>query len=173
MIDVGDAVGKRHRDPFQRGRLAAFGVVEDAVPHLQGEIQPCAVLFQHVDDAHRLFAVTEPRGGQLGEHAFAHVPERRMAEIVPQSDRLGKIFIEGKATRERTGDLADVQRMRQAGDVMIPVGRKEDLRLVFETQERFGINDAVAVALKIRAHGARRFFAQPARAFRRLFGIRA
>ena len=56
---------------------------------------------------------------------------------------------------------------------MVALGRKEHLRLVFQAQERLAVDDAVAVALEIGAHIARRFGAlPPPRVFRkaRVFG---
>ena len=151
--------------------MPALGVVDDAVAHLEGEIEPFSVLFEHVHHAQRLFAVAESRGIEGGEHAFADVPEGRMPQIVPQRDRLGEILVERKTACKRTGDLRDVERVRKARHVVIAVGREKDLRLIFQPQERLGIDDAVAVALEVGSHGAGGFLPQPPLALVRLCGI--
>jgi len=111
------------------------------------------------------------RGIQTVQNPFSRVPERGMPQIVPERDRLRQIFVQGKTPRERTGDLAHVERMRQSGHVVIAVGRKEYLRLILQTQERLGIYDPVPVPLKLGAHRAGRFASLPARALLRLFRI--
>ena len=41
--------------------------------------------------------------------------------------------------------------MREARAVMVAVGRNENLRFMLQAAKRFGVNDAVAVALPLRA----------------------
>ena len=69
------------------------GVVEDAVADLPGEVQPAAVLLEHLDDAERVLVVAErPPEALLEdrvERLLAGVTERRVAEVVaePRSPR--------------------------------------------------------------------------------------
>ena len=60
VVDIGDAVGKRDDLALKRCGVAALRMVEDAVPHLEGKIEPLPVLFEHVDNAQRLLAVAKP-----------------------------------------------------------------------------------------------------------------
>ena len=59
--------------------------------------------------------------------------------------------------RERAGDgardLRDFQRMREAGAVQVALVIDEHLGLVDQPAERGGMDDAVAVALVLRAVG--------------------
>ena len=105
------------------------------------------------------------------QNALPDMAEGRMPEVVPERNGLGKIFVERKAARGGTGDLRNVQGMRQTGHIVVAVGRVKDLRLIFETQERLGIDDPVAVALKVGTHGAGRLAAEPSAAFDRLLRI--
>ena len=90
------------------------------------------------------------------------MPEGGVPEVVPERDGLRKIFVEGEAPCGGTGDLRNVERVRETGHVVVAVGRVKDLRLIFETQERLGIDDPVAVPLKVGAHGARSFLSRSA-----------
>ena len=121
--------------PFQRGGMPALFMVEDAVAHLEREVEPPPVLFQHVDDAQRLHVVRKSFGRKTAQHPLARMAERRVAQIVPQGDRLGKIFVERQRTGYAPRDLRYVDRMRHAGSEMISFGRKKDLRLVFQPQK--------------------------------------
>ena len=165
VIDVCNAVCKGDGAPFERGGMPALGMIEDAVAHFEGKIEPLPVLFQLVHHAQRLLAVAKSRGVEGSEHALPHMAEGRVPQIVPQRDRLGKVLVEGKAAGDRSRDLRDVQRVRKTGHVVIAVGRKKDLRLVLQPQERLGIDDAVPVALKIRAHGTGGLVRKPSPAF--------
>lgn len=51
-------------------------------------------------------------------------------------------------------DLRDLQRVRQAGDIMVARRRDEYLRFVFQAPEGVGVQYAVAVALENRAYRA-------------------
>ncbi len=95
-------------------------MVEDAVAHLEGEVQPAAVLFQHVDDAQRLLVVRKPVRREAGEHPLARMTEGCMPEVVPERNRLREVLVEGEAARDRTRDLRDVDRVRHARAEMIP-----------------------------------------------------
>ena len=55
------------------------------------------------------------------------------------------------------GDLRDFERVGEAVAEMVGVAAGEDLRLGFEAAEGAGVDDAVAVALKVVAVGMRRF----------------
>ena len=77
------------------------------------------------------------------------MPERRMAEIVRQRERLGEILVETERPRERARDLLHFQGVRQPRPVMIALVEDEDLGLVFEPAEGGGMDDAVAVAPEI------------------------
>jgi hypothetical protein len=47
----------------------------------------------------------------------------------------------------------------EAGDEVISDGSNENLRLVFQATERFAVDNAIAIALELRAY-RRRFFRQ-------------
>ncbi len=74
------------------------------------------------------------------------MPERRMAEIVGERQRLGEIFIEPQPPGERARHLRDLERMGEPGAVMIALVEHEDLGLVLEPAKGGRVNDAVAVA---------------------------
>ena len=124
----------------------------DAVAHLPREVQPAAVVLEEIDDAKALHVVIEAARHQLVDDFLAGVPERRVAEIVPESDRFGQLFVEAQHFGDRPGDLRDLERVRQARPVMIAGRREKHLCLVLEATERLAVNDAVAIALKRRSN---------------------
>ena len=89
--------------------------------------------------------------------------EGRMAEIVGQRHRLGQILVEPQRAGERTGDLRHLDRMGQAGAVVVALVVEEDLRLVLQAAERGRMDDAVAIALERGAGRARRLRDQAGR----------
>jgi hypothetical protein len=91
------------------------------------------------------------------ESFFACMPERRMAEIVNERQRFGEIDVKRQCGRDGTSDLRYFDGVREAVAEVIGVTAGEDLSLVFEAAKSAGMNDAVAVALKVVAVGMRRF----------------
>ena len=92
---------------------------------------------------------------------LADVPERRMPQIVPQRNCFRQVLVQLETTRQCPGNLRHFQRVRQPRAVVVAFRREEHLRFVFQAAKRFAVDDAVAVALKIRAHraGDNRLFA--------------
>src|SRR5690349_643912 len=98
------------------------------------------------------------------ERTLAGVPEGRVAEIVRQRQRFGEILVEPELARQRAGDLGDLQRMGQAGAVMIALMEHKNLGLVLEPAKRGRVDHPVAIPAE-RAPGlARRLGKQPAAA---------
>ena len=97
------------------------------------------------------------------QHALAGVAEGRVAEVVGERDGFGEILVEPQRAGDRAGHLADFERVGQPGAEMLAVVAEEDLGLVLEAAERGGMDDAVAVALELRARraGAGRQTARP------------
>src|SRR6516165_716666 len=94
----------------------------------------------------------EPR--HLGvERLLASVAERGMAEIVSQRQSLREVFVETERAADRARDLRHFEGVGQPCAVMVALVIDKDLRLVRQPTERRRMDDAVAVALKWRAHG--------------------
>ena len=84
------------------------------------------------------------------QRVFADVPKGRVPQIMPQRDGFGQIFVQPQAPGQRPGHLRHLQRVGQAGAVMVAHGGKKHLRLVFQPPEALAVNDAVPIPLKIR-----------------------
>src|SRR5580658_6443160 len=80
------------------------------------------------------------------ELLLARVAERRMADVVDQSESLGKISIEFEGAGNGTRDLRDFERVREAIAKVVRVPSGKNLRLGFQPPERPGMNYAIAVA---------------------------
>src|SRR5262249_18567176 len=125
------------------------------------------------DDAQRLRVVVEAAMllETLVERALAGVTERRMTEIVPERGRLRQVLVETERARQRPRDLGYFQGMRQPCAEMIALVIDEHLRLVRQAAEGGGMDDAVAVAAKIVARGARRLGVAPPAALHGIGGV--
>ena len=88
------------------------------------------------------------------ERVLAGVAEGRVAEVVAEPDRLGQVLVEAERAGDRAGDPAGLERVGEAGAVVVAFGRDEDLRLVLEPAKRLRVDDPVAVALERRAQRA-------------------
>src|SRR5882762_271934 len=111
-----------------------------------GEIQ--VALLELLDDTKRVQIVIEPaamRTHQFVELAFSGVPERRVPDVMNQSQRFGQIGIESQRPRYRAGNLRHLQRMCEAIAKVIGIPRRENLRFCFEAPERPRVNHTVAV----------------------------
>ena len=111
-------------------------MMRDAVAHFPRQVQPLAIVFEHVDDAQALVIVVESAGDELVEHALARMAERGVAEVVAERDRFGELFVQLKHLRDRSRDLRNLERVRQPRAVVIACRREEHLRLVLQTPER-------------------------------------
>src|SRR5438128_6625969 len=89
------------------------------------------------------------------EGILARMAERRVAEIVSEAERLGKVFVEAERASDRATNLRDFETVSKAHAEMVAIGRDEHLRLVPEAAEGDRMNDAVAVALEDVARSAR------------------
>ena len=131
-------------------------MLDQALERLPGEIEPveCRVTpLEAGHDPQRLGIVIEAAIGrhQPVELLLPGMPERRVAEIVRQGDRLGQILVEPKRPGDRAGDLRHLETMGEAGAIMIPLVIDEHLRLVLEPAECGGMDDPVAIPLEDRA----------------------
>ncbi len=104
-----------------------------------------------VDDAERLLVVTERPLQERCERLLAEVPERRVAEVVTERDRLGEILVQAKRSGGRSSDLAHLERVGEADPVVVTLGGQEDLRLVLQPTERLRVDDPVPVTLETRS----------------------
>ena len=87
---------------------------------------------------------------------LAGVTEGGMTQVVGQGDRLGQFPVQPQGVGQGAGDLADLERMGQAGAVVVTLVGDEDLGLLLQPAEGGGVDDAVAVAGEGVAGAARR-----------------
>ena len=137
----------------------------DAVAHFPRQVQPLfigpvpgAAVLQDLHRAQALRVVPEPSVDRhrLVQGLLARVPERRVAEVMPQDDRLGQVLVQPDRPRDRPRDLRHLQGVGQARPVVIAFGRDEHLRLVHQAAEGLRVDDAVPVALELRPKGVGR-----------------
>jgi hypothetical protein len=129
-------------------------VFDDAFTHFEGKIEPRkarVASLQSIDEAQRLDVVVEalPETPHFAiEGFFSGVSERRMADVMNERESFGEIFVESQNASYSAGHLGNFDRVSEAIAKVVGKTRGEDLRLVFETTEGAGVDDAVAIALK-------------------------
>src|SRR5699024_12602706 len=79
VVDVGDLVGHPDDPAFGGGGPGPFGVGDDAVAHLPGQVEAPAVFFQPVHHPQALFIVLEAAGAQGVQRPLPCVAERGVA----------------------------------------------------------------------------------------------
>ena len=171
VVDVGDAVDDPHDPALERLRLVRPRALEDPVAHLPGEVHSAPIALEHVDDPQRVLVVaeaeTEPLAQQAVECLLPRVAEGRVAEVVPEPDRLDEILVQPQRPAHPARDPGRLERVREPRANVVADGRDEDLRLVLEPAERLGMDDAVAVVLERCSAGRSRAPAAHGRAPRR------
>src|SRR4051794_16165708 len=152
VVDVRDAIDDADDFSLERVRLDRPGVFENSVTHLQGEVEPASFALETFDDAEGMLVVAETTrptfAQQLIERVLACMPERRMAEVVAEADRLDEILIESQGARDPACDPRRLESVRQPRAEVVSFGVDENLRLVAEAAERLRMDDPVAVALE-------------------------
>ena len=86
----------------------------------------------------------------------SHLPgmaEGRVPQVVTQGGGFGQILIQAQGPGHGAGDLGDLQRVGQAGAVMIPHRRQEHLGLVHQPPEGLTVDDPVPIPLVLGAQG--------------------
>src|SRR5271169_415143 len=137
-------------------------VLDDALADFKRQIQPakrCVAKFEVFDNAERVQVVIERKpmlahGGV--ERFFSGVAERGMAEIVHQGERFCQIGVEAKLCGDGARNLRYLDGVRQPVAEVIGVTAGKNLRLRFQPAKGAGMNDTIAVALKVVAVGMRR-----------------
>src|SRR5580698_7946851 len=79
--------------------------------------------------------------------------ERGMAYVVNQSQGFDHVHVEAELGGNGAGDLRHFERVRQSIAKVVRIAASEDLGLSLEAAKGAGMNDAVAVALKVVAVG--------------------
>ena len=145
--------------PSRLSGSCVAGVREDAVSHLVGQVHP-------LGDPQRLLVVAEVAAEALRERGverlLACVPERRVARVVAEADRLDEILVQPERAGDDAGDPGRLEGVGHPGAVVVAGGVDEDLRLALQAPERLGVDDPVAVALEGRAHVGLLFGPEPA-----------
>ena len=153
VVDVGDAVDEPHDLALERRRLARRRVWR-RMPSRTGSVRlrprPSRSSTSTTRSECSLWRKPRPKRSRSAASSavLAGVPERRVAEVVAEPDRLGQVLVEPQRARDGARDPRRLERVGEPRAVVIALGRDEDLRLVLEPPERLGVDDPVAVALE-------------------------
>src|SRR6266700_4060891 len=127
-------------------------MLDDAFAHFKSEVKSGELeipMFELLDDAQRVKIVIECGAicpHQLVQLAFTGVTKRRMANVVNQSESLGKFGVDAESGGYGPCDLRDFERVREAIAEMIGITGGKNLRFGLKAAKSTRVNDAVAVA---------------------------
>ena len=113
---------------------------------------PSPPFFQPLYHAKGLDVVLKAVRHQLVQNTLPGVTEGGVAQVVAEGHGFGQVLVQPKAPGNGPGHPVHLQRMGQAGPVMIPFGRQKYLRLMLQPPERLAVQDPVPVTLKHRAY---------------------
>ena len=102
-----------------RHAVLALGVTGNAIAYFPGQVQPVAIVLEHVDNAQALFVVVETARHERTEDPFAGMAKRRVPQVVPKRNRLGQLLVQLQHLRDGSGDLCHFEGVRQAGAIVI------------------------------------------------------
>ncbi len=137
-------------------------MLNDALTNFEGEVEPAESGVAHLEifhDAQRVQVVVKEKAVFLHgnvESLFSGMTERRMADVVYQGEGLDEINVQAELRRDGSRDLRDLNGMGQAIAKVVGVPASEDLGLGFEAAKGPGVDDAIAVTLKVVAVRMRR-----------------
>src|SRR5690349_12256513 len=83
------------------------------------------------------------------EGLFPGVAEWRMADVVNQCERLSQIGVQPQGRSNRARDLGDLYGVGKPVAEVVGTSVRKNLSLVFQTAKCAGMDDAVAIPLKI------------------------
>ena len=130
VVQKRNVVGAAHNAALGRAGPRAGRVGHNAVAHLPGQVKALPVALQIIHHAQALAVVGEPARAEPVERSLPRVAERRVAQIVAERDGLGQILIQAQRAGNRACDLGDLQRMGQAGAVVVALRGQKDLRFL-------------------------------------------
>ena len=84
----------------------------------------------------------------LVERILPGMPERRVAEIVREANRLGQRFVQTQRRSDGATDLCHLERVRDASAIQIAFVIDENLGFVDQSAKRVRVDDAVTIALE-------------------------
>ena len=130
---------------------------QNSHPHLIGQVQARAILFQNINHAQRLLVMVEGRPHHLGQRNLSGVAEGRMSEIMSKSNGLGQILVQTQRADDHPGNPRHFERMGHTGTVMISLRLQKNLRLVHQAPEGLAVQNSVGIPLVAGAHIVFRF----------------
>lgn len=135
-------------------------MLRQAFQNLPAQVQPFVIgigtlqAHQHPQRVGVMVETAVPGHG-IRQGILARMAEGRVTDIMREAERLGQILVKAKGPGDYAADLRHLETMGQAGTVMIPIRRDEDLCLPAQPAESDGMDDAVAVTLKFAARSPR------------------
>ena len=113
-------------------------------------------LLEVLDNAQRMQIVVEPQSVPLQalvQRALAGVPERRMADVVHQRQRLRQVLVQSQRLGHAARNLHHLDGVGQAAAKVVGRATGKHLRLARQPAEGARLHNAFAVALERRRDG--------------------
>lgn len=135
-----------------------LGVFARGVEGGAGEVKPIAFLatvhgrdhfgLKAGEDAQGLGVAFETVLGDLVEGGLAIMSVGRVADVVGKPGHVAEVRVQAQAAADAAGDLADLERVCEAGAGCVAVAGSDDLRFIGEAAQGRGVEHAGAVAGK-------------------------
>ena len=131
-------------------------MADDSVEHLCGKVQPLPVFFKVVEQPETLDVVLENAFvlflQECRKNPFAVVPERRVAHVVAQRNRLDQVFVQVQETPDGARNLRDHLHVQHAVRDVVVLDQVKHLRLVDVAAVTVRMDDPVGVVEKFGPH---------------------
>ncbi len=131
-------------------------VLDDSFAHAQRQVQPAmrrVALLEVLHDAQRVQVVVEAQPVPLQafiQRAFPGVPERRVADVVDQRQRLCQVLVQPQRLGHAARDLYHFDGVRQPAAKMVGGAAGKHLRLARQPAKRARLHNPFAVPLERR-----------------------
>ena len=135
-----------------------LGIFAGGVEGSAGEVKPIAFLatvhgrdhfgLEAGEDAQGLGVAFEAVLGDLVEGGLAVMSVGRVADVVGKPGHVAEVRVQAQAAADAAGNLADLERVGEAGAGCVAVAGSDDLRFIGEAAQGRGVEHAGAVAGK-------------------------
>ena len=124
-----------HYSALKGVRFFTHGMADYAVTHFICQVQAAAFLLEDIDYAEALLVVLEAAGKRRVEGTLSGVAERRVTEVMAESNGLRQVLVHTEGAGYCPRNLRDLERMCKSCPVMVTGRCQKDLSLVFESSE--------------------------------------
>ena len=138
---------------FQSAGIGSGAVLQNAFSCLKTQVQPIEQWITHLQLIDHLQALQIVLKAPMPRHAFIQrvlprVAKWRVAQVMRQADGFDQILVNLQSAGDRSPQLCDFQRVREASAKQIALMVQKDLGFVDEAAKRSGMDNPIAITLE-------------------------